>query len=116
MHPVDTLKIRLIASESAAGGAESAAAAAAPPVDNVSAQRARKPPLSPLAQLLDLYEGIVGNLVKEGPSSALYLGVYEAAKNRLSAPGSPLALILSARPSSIAIIGLHRSTISARVP
>ncbi len=91
MHPVDTLKIRLIASESAAGGAESAAAAAAPPVDNVSAQRARKPPLSALAQLLDLYEGIVGNLVKEGPSSALYLGVYEAAKNRLSAPGSPLA-------------------------
>ena len=38
-----------------------------------------------LASLLSLYQGLPGALLKEGPPSALYLGVYEAAKTRLLA-------------------------------
>ena len=36
---------------------------------------------------LGLYKGVIGNVVKEGPSSALYLGVYESTKTRLLASG-----------------------------
>ena len=39
-------------------------------------------PLSPLA-LASLYDGLVPNLVKEGPPLALYLGIYEALKSVL---------------------------------
>lgn len=37
-----------------------------------------------------LYRGLLPNLVKEGPSSALYLGVYELCKSSLLSPSSPL--------------------------
>merc|ERR1719424_879616 len=36
-----------------------------------------------VAELLSLYQGLPGALLKEGPPSALYLGVYEAAKAQL---------------------------------
>jgi len=36
---------------------------------------------------IGLYKGVIGNVLKEGPSSALYLGVYESAKTRLLASG-----------------------------
>ena len=49
-----------------------------------------------LQEYLSLYQGITGALVKEGPPSALYLGVYEFAKARLLATTSldPLAVYL----------------------
>ncbi|KAL1495633.1 hypothetical protein AB1Y20_016500 [Prymnesium parvum] len=49
--------------------------------------------------LASLYAGLLPNLLKEGPSSALYLGVYEAAKARLLASplgAAPLAVYLAA--------------------
>jgi hypothetical protein len=64
MHPVDTLKTRLVAA-----GKE---------------HDDGKPMLS-LEELPSLYDGLAGNLAKEGPSSALYLGVYESVKVQLEA-------------------------------
>jgi len=53
-----------------------------------------------LAYLLSLYQGLPGALLKEGPPSAIYLGVYEAAKTRLMATpllaASPLLVYLLA--------------------
>merc|ERR1711997_1053777 len=34
-------------------------------------------------EIKDLYEGILPNLFKERPSSALYLGIYELSRTRL---------------------------------
>ena len=49
-----------------------------------------------LHEYLSLYQGITGALVKEGPPSALYLGVYEFAKAKLLATTAldPLAVYL----------------------
>ncbi|CAK0875847.1 unnamed protein product [Prorocentrum cordatum] len=78
MHPIDTIKTRLIAS----AVKQSPQGPATPAVDASGVKPFQ------LADVLDLYKGVVGNIVKEGPSSALYLGVYEAAKSRLL--GTPL--------------------------
>jgi len=59
MHPVDTLKTRLMGGNSAEAVEFS------------------------FEGLGSLYDGLLGNLVKEGPSSALYLGVYESARSQL---------------------------------
>jgi hypothetical protein len=78
VHPIDTIKTRLMAGKSAQTSKEQSAD-----------ERDTKEPSLSLADIPDLYQGVVGNMVKEGPSSALYLGVYEAAKARLLA--SPLS-------------------------
>jgi len=70
MHPVDTLKTRLVAKSKEHPDGEPS------------------PTLS-LAELPSLYDGLIGNVLKEGPSSALYLGVYETVKVQLEA--TPLA-------------------------
>lgn len=77
MHPVDTIKTRLITAQEQGSAPEAGTTAGS---DQPRPQG-----------LASLYEGILGNLVKEGPSSALYLGVYESVKTRLlsSAPGIP---------------------------
>jgi len=69
MHPIDTLKTRLVGANKNEHG--------------------ESPPMPSLAELPSLYDGLVGNLAKEGPSSALYLGVYETVKVQLEA--TPLA-------------------------
>lgn len=80
MHPVDTFKTLSQASSTPEPGEQE---------------------LSPQAEgapsLRELYRGLLPNLAKEGPSSALYLGVYEACKDRLLATqlgGSPLLVYL----------------------
>merc|ERR1712232_172601 len=57
MHPVDTIKVRM------------------------QSRNARDEELS--GDLSSLYEGLTGNILKEGPPSALYLGVYETVKYSL---------------------------------
>mmetsp|Transcript_27862 Transcript_27862/g.83603 ORF Transcript_27862/g.83603 Transcript_27862/m.83603 type:complete len:329 (+) Transcript_27862:404-1390(+) len=49
-----------------------------------------------LGEVKELYRGLAGNLVKEAPSSALYLGVYEIAKTALlgTAFGANNALVV----------------------
>lgn len=58
MHPVDTIKTRLQVNSSGRGRRED-------------------------KTILTLYDGLAGNILKEGPPSALYLGVYESVKYSL---------------------------------
>ena len=53
-------------------------------------------PQEQLASLRDLYKGLTGNIIKEGPPSALYLGVYESVKHSLLAhvPSAEAYLLL----------------------
>jgi len=62
MHPIDTLKVRLMGGKGGEANEGSDSDGGIP---------------NPLAGLLDLYSGLLPNLAKEGPASALYLGVYE---------------------------------------
>jgi len=85
VHPVDTIKTRMIAAGAAGEGAEAG--------EGADAQEAES------WDIRDLYKGVLGNIAKEGPSSALYLGVYEAAKARLLLTplgSSPLVVYLLA--------------------
>lgn len=64
MHPLDTLKVRLMTSKD----------------DDDDDAYANE---SPLEFVKSLYVGLVFNLLKEGPPCALYLGVYEFVRQRL---------------------------------
>jgi len=66
MHPIDTLKTREVVGVAA---------------DDTDKEEDD----NPLAGYLSLYQGISGNLLKEGPPSAAYLGVYEFVKAKLLA-------------------------------
>mmetsp|Transcript_7752 Transcript_7752/g.18633 ORF Transcript_7752/g.18633 Transcript_7752/m.18633 type:complete len:331 (+) Transcript_7752:1230-2222(+) len=127
MHPVDTIKTRMIASAARpppppAGWSAAAAHASVRPAERIDpsppaghepylepsvsakattvaeaehadgeplhlpshAARGEEAPRQNLGEgLLSLYQGLPGALLKEGPPSALYLGVYEAVKTRL---------------------------------
>ena len=88
MHPVDTFKTLQITAANGAG-AEAKAAAVKPSKRKSSSE----PPLGKLPfalpPLQELYVGLLPNLVKEAPSSALYLGIYELVRSGLMAPGAP---------------------------
>ena len=47
--------------------------------------------LTSLPPITELYRGLIPNIVKESPSSALYLGIYELVRGKLNGPGGPLA-------------------------
>ena len=89
MHPVDTFKTLQITAASAAE-AEAKAAAAKPSKRKSASEPAPlgKPPFA-LPPLHELYVGLLPNLVKEAPSSALYLAIYELVRSGLMAPGAP---------------------------
>lgn len=63
MHPLDTLKVRLMSGK--------------------TSEKDEKESSSDTNSILGLYDGILPNLLKEGPASAFYLGVYEIAKTSL---------------------------------
>ena len=88
MHPVDTFKTLQITAANAAE-AEAKAAAAAGNTGTAGARAAPPPPPMALPPLQELYVGLLPNLVKEAPSSALYLGIYELVRSALMAPGGP---------------------------
>jgi len=71
----------------AAAPAAAAESASQPPSSAAAAEAAALPESSSsrIDELLSLYQGLPGALLKEGPPSAVYLGVYEAAKTRLLA-------------------------------
>lgn len=84
MHPVDTIKTRIITA--------STNTQSEPPLDTAAGRQSREAETargggggsnSGMLGLGSLYKGVGGNILKEGPSSALYLGVYEAVKVRL---------------------------------
>ena len=99
-HPVDTYKTLqqtgggcdptgcesppMPEDEAAAAAAVTAAGGA---VEAQSAVETVAPTLTTLPPLADLYRGLIPNIVKEAPSSALYLGVYEICRGYLNGPG-----------------------------
>ena len=88
MHPVDTVKTRLMSGggEGGGGGAEGGAAS---PRGGAG-----------LGDLGSLYQGLPANLLKEGPPSALYLGIYEAVKGGLLPNGGVFPAAAGAAASS----------------
>ena len=113
MHPVDTIKTRLQVGLGddddeednwqtqtphkpaakpkflAMFGMSSATAAPAATKEAVAATKT-----SAIGDLGDLYEGLTGNLFKEVPPSAIYLGVYESVKYALVPKVAPAYLLL----------------------
>jgi hypothetical protein len=85
MHPIDTIKTLKISQSSQSDSRT--------PQDDEALELTWSP-----ATLPKLYKGVVGNIVKEGPSSAFYLGVYELVRARLSAvpfmAPNPIAIYL----------------------
>ena len=84
MHPVDTIKTRLQATKAAdVAGPEAKRQAGGPskPLDPLP--NSTQPLVASFGDLKELYRGLAGNIVKEAPSSALYLGVYEVVKTFL---------------------------------
>mmetsp|Transcript_48934 Transcript_48934/g.96830 ORF Transcript_48934/g.96830 Transcript_48934/m.96830 type:complete len:279 (+) Transcript_48934:67-903(+) len=67
MHPIDTLKTRKMSQDSSDGSGDA---------DDEALD------LSPRG-IQDLYRGVTANLLKEGPPSGIYLGIYETIKNAL---------------------------------
>jgi len=84
MHPVDTIKTRLQATKAAdVAGPEAKRQVGGPskPLDPLP--NSTQPLVASFGDLKELYRGLAGNIVKEAPSSALYLGVYEVVKTFL---------------------------------
>jgi len=75
MHPIDTLKVRLMSGKGGEDGDEDEDGELESGKDDENT--------SILAVLADLYDGLLPNLLKEGPASALYLGIYEYSRNFL---------------------------------
>jgi len=71
MHPIDTIKTRL----------------------QVANQTEEMQASQEDGGFLTLYEGLTGNILKEGPPSALYLGVYESVKYTLQPQIAPAYLL-----------------------
>lgn len=120
MHPVDTIKTRLQVGLGKDGDEEdndvpwqsqtphepatkprgiaifgmSATAAASTAKESVAARSEASPTSTAIGNLGDLYEGLIGNLFKEVPPSAIYLGVYESVKYALSPKVAPAYLLL----------------------
>lgn len=102
MHPLDTIKTRLQVASSS-----SSSTASGSPVDSTTTDKNTTTILTMKDATEDtdttaeedpklyenLYEGLTGNLFKEGPPSAVYLGVYETVKYALS-PKVPAAYLL----------------------
>ncbi|KAH8047661.1 hypothetical protein JL722_12922 [Aureococcus anophagefferens] len=80
MHPVDTIKTKMQTKESAKAAAQ--AAVDDEVFEGKAAELLREEP-GLLDDVGGLYKGLLGNVFKEAPSSALYLGVYEVCKTAL---------------------------------
>ena len=105
-HPIDTYKtLQQTGADKEAGlHADAKRAAAMPASGKVAAGETASGTaalgawasevLPPGTSFGDLYRGLVPNIVKEAPSSALYLGIYELVRGRLNGPGG----LLSANP------------------
>ena len=73
MHPIDTLKVRLMSSKGGEVGDRDGRLEVGKYDEDTSI----------LAVLANLYDGLLPNLLKEGPASALYLEIYEYSRKFL---------------------------------
>jgi hypothetical protein len=76
MHPVDTIKTRLMMASSG-GNDDNDSSSFLWKSDN---RHTNTTATTSLQDIGSLYQGLTGNLWKEGPPSAVYLGVYETVK------------------------------------
>ena len=81
----DNLTHWLISTQVAGPQAQKKVGGPAKPLEPLPVVNSTVPLTNPLLELKELYRGLSGNIVKEAPSSALYLGVYEVVKTFLLA-------------------------------
>lgn len=100
MHPLDTIKTRLQVASSSSSSTSSESSVDGTTTDkNTTTIVTMEDDTDDTTVEEDpklyenLYEGLTGNLFKEGPPSAVYLGVYETVKYALS-PKVPAAYLL----------------------
>ena len=111
MHPLDTIKTRLQVSGGTSSGSGSAKSDDDEEDDgegdmkdtdkqddtnaeNSSEESKEEAPIIVGYNIMSLYEGLGANILKEGPPSALYLGVYESVKYALLPQFGPQSLLL----------------------
>ena len=110
MHPLDTIKTRLQVSGGTSSGSSGSAksdddegeeddgdmkdADKQEDANNDSEQTKEDAPIIVGYNIMSLYEGLGANILKEGPPSALYLGVYESVKYALLPQFGPQSLLL----------------------
>ncbi|GMH70166.1 hypothetical protein TrRE_jg1518 [Triparma retinervis] len=81
MHPLDTIKTRLMSKKSSPSSPPTSAdfaPADGPPNDSPLSPAQPEPEPLTLSSVSSLYEGLFANMLKEAPASALYLGLYES--------------------------------------
>mmetsp|Transcript_55192 Transcript_55192/g.134121 ORF Transcript_55192/g.134121 Transcript_55192/m.134121 type:complete len:769 (+) Transcript_55192:94-2400(+) len=104
MHPVDTIKTRLMLEGAPKQNATDETdyvnvngldhtTVSSIGTDTATVEKGDEPGNTSL-DIGSLYEGLTGNLLKEGPPSALYLGVYETVKSYLVPRANPNLLLL----------------------
>ena len=74
VHPLDTLKVRLVSGKAGEQPDEN---------ENVEGEGTGGNTVTMFQTLSSLYDGIGPNIAKEAPASALYLGIYESARHFL---------------------------------
>ena len=77
VHPLDTLKVRLISGKGGSNDEDDE-------MPGYQVQGGGGGSSAVLSTVSSLYDGIIPNLLKEAPASALYLGIYESARTVLS--------------------------------
>jgi len=114
MHPLDTIKTRLQVSGGTSSGSRSSKSKSdeeeeedgeadmkdTDKQDDTNADNSSESSIKEEApiivgyNIMSLYEGLGANILKEGPPSALYLGVYESVKYALLPQFGPQSLLL----------------------
>ena len=114
MHPLDTIKTRLQVSGGTSSGSSQSGSSKSKSDDEeeeedgegdmkdadkqddaeLSEESKEEAPIIVGYNIMSLYEGLGANILKEGPPSALYLGVYESVKYALLPQFGPQSLLL----------------------
>jgi len=114
MHPLDTIKTRLQVSGGTSSGSSGSSSSKSKSSDEEKEEEdgegdmkdmdkqddannnseQEEAPIIVGYNIMSLYEGLGANILKEGPPSALYLGVYESVKYALLPQFGPQSLLL----------------------
>jgi len=84
MHPLDTVKTRLMSKKKSSPDNISPLPPSSTSLSSATLLSSTSPDDEPNFDIGSLYEGLFANMLKEAPASALYLGLYESAMVFLS--------------------------------
>jgi len=92
-HPIDTLKTMQQAGVGSVDPDEGKGGVSKDykHKDDDGRVKTEAPSMPVIPDIAALYKGLLPNIVKEAPSSALYLGIYEVVRAQLNGPGGPCA-------------------------